>query len=111
MSKVENQEVTGLGKGKTNPYYYFGNYEDTIDMIKILEREKNMKYGIIRHAIFLEKHIVILDNHDYKKWNEDYYDCAIILESDIINDNDNRQMILAIKKDEQFTTISYKICN
>lgn len=122
ISKVNYDAIFGpvkiiIPEYSVIPYYYFSNYEDATDMIDIFANEKNIKYGIIRHAVFLNKHIVILDDADYKKWNEDYYDSALILEDAIINNTSingsdiyiDYNMLLAVKKSDQFTTLFYRV--
>jgi hypothetical protein len=111
-SKVEYDALFGQSKRtmpeySVIPYYYFGNFEDTKDISDKLMREQNMRYKMLRHVIFLHKHLVILDSNDYNNWNEEYYDSAVILEDEIVNDNDNRQMILAVKDRTHFVTIAY----
>jgi hypothetical protein len=111
-AKVEFDALFGMKKTVLTeysdvPYYYFGNYEDTVDIAKHLGRLQNVQYGLIKYAVFLNKHTVILDEQDYANWKEDYYDSAIILEDEVVNDNNNRQMILAVKNRSQYTTVSY----
>jgi hypothetical protein len=111
-AKVEFDALFGMKKTVMSeysdvPYYYFGNYEDTVDIAKHLGRLQNVQYGVIKYVVFLNKHTVILDEQDCVNWKEDYYDSAVILEDEVVNDNNNRQMILAVKNRSQFTTVSY----
>jgi hypothetical protein len=113
ISTIEYDALFGQAKVvkeeySQNLYYYFGNYEDTVDAIEVRSRNQNMRHCILKHAVFLKKHIVILDKYDYKKWDEDYYDSVVVLEDEIINDNENRQMILGVKGRKQFSTIAYR---
>lgn len=113
-SKVEFDALFGINKTvmpeySKMPYFYFGNYEDTVNAAKHLGRVQNVQYGVIKYVVFLNKHTVILDEQDYHNWKEDYYDSAIILEDEVVNDNNNRQMILAVKHRSQFSTISYEL--
>ena len=67
----------------------------------------SLAFWALEYVVYLNKHTVILDEQGYDNWNEDYYDSAVILEDEVINDNNNRQMILAVKNRSQYTTVSY----
>jgi hypothetical protein len=113
-SKIEFDALFGMNKTVMTeysniPYFYFGNYEDTVDIAKHLGRLQNVQYGVIKYAVFLNKHTVILDEQDHDNWKEDYYDSAVILEDEVVNDNNNRQMILAVKNRSQYSSVSYTI--
>jgi len=87
-------------------YYYVYNYTDAKNEWHNLTRINGIEHTVIRHVIFLKRHVIIMNNDDHSCWNEDFYDSAIILNNKIVNTNNNRQMVLAVKNISQLITIS-----
>ena len=117
ISKIEYDAFFGAPptriNNQTQNIFLFGDYESVRLHVQKLNDVQNIKYGLIRNAIFLKKSISIINQTDVNVWQKycetGCYDSAIVVnmrESVIKNIKHSCYQTIVNKRD-QFSTLSF----